>query len=63
VDQLFNLEANQHMWMEQGLDDGSAQPAAYLHDDRVREGVSALLVLDHAEEEEHWLSVEATTMA
>jgi hypothetical protein len=63
VDQLFNLEANQHMWMEQGLDIGSAQPAAYLYDDRVREGVSALLVLDRAEEEEHWLTVEATTMA
>jgi hypothetical protein len=50
------------MWMEQGLDDGRGQPAAYLHNPQIREGISAMLVLDRAEEEEHQLTMEGNTM-
>lgn len=62
VDQLFNPDANQHMWMEQGLEEGDTAPPAYLSDPGVREGISAMLVLDRAEEEEHRLTAEASAM-
>ena len=59
VDQLFNPDANQHMWMEQ---EGDTAPPAYLSDPGVREGISTMLVLDCAEEEEHRLTAEASAM-
>jgi hypothetical protein len=63
VDQLFDPEAkaNQHMWTEQGLEEGGGPPG-YLHDPKIREGISAVLVLDRAEEEEHRLAAEASAM-
>lgn len=52
IDQLFNTEANQEMWLETGLtEDDLAQPARYLHDEGVRSGVVAMLMRDRAEEE------------
>jgi len=50
------------MWMEQGLDDSRGQPAAYLHNPKIREGISAMLVLDRAEEEEYRLTTEGNAM-
>jgi len=63
MDRLFDPEANQHMWMSQGLYPSGGQPPPYLFDSRVREGISAKLVLDRAEEEEHRLQIEAVSMA
>ncbi len=63
MDRLFDPEANQHMWMSQGLYQSGGQPPPYMFDSRVREGISAKLVLDRAEEEEHRLQKEAVSMA
>jgi hypothetical protein len=51
------------MWMGQGLYESSGQPPAYMFDSRFRDGISAMLVLDRAEEEEHRLEMEAVIMA
>ena len=51
------------MWMGQGLYQSGGQPPPYMFDSKVREGISAKLVLDQAEEEEHRLQIEAISMA
>jgi hypothetical protein len=50
------------MWIEQGLDHHNMRSTPYLHDSRVREGISAMLVLDRVAEEEHRLAMEGATM-
>ena len=63
MDQLFNPKANQHMWMGQGLEgEGDPNPPAYLCNPKVREGINAMLTLDHAKEEEVRLQAEGSAM-
>ena len=46
----------------QGLEEDEAAPPEYLFNIRVREGIPALLVLDHAKEEQTRLQVEGSAM-
>ena len=62
IEQLFNPEANQHMWMGQGLGEEEVGPPEYLCNDAVREGIPAVLVLDRAKEEEVRLQAEGSAM-
>ena len=50
------------MWIGQGLEEDEAAPPEYLSNARVREGIPALLVLDHAKEEEVRLQAEGSAM-
>lgn len=63
LDQLFNTEANQEMWLETGLeDDNPIEPPRYLYDESVKSGISAMLVKDRAVEERHRLECELKLM-
>jgi hypothetical protein len=61
INSLFDPDSNQHMWMEQDLNEAASAPR-YMYDSQIREGIAAMLVLDRAEEEEHRLQAEAQTM-
>lgn len=49
------------MWIGEGLED-EEKPPEYLSNPKVREGVSAMLVLRRAKEEESRLQAEGTAM-
>lgn len=61
LDQLFNPEANQHMWMGQGFGEDEAA-LEYLFNASVREGIPAVLILNQAKEEGVRLKVEGSAM-
>jgi hypothetical protein len=63
IDQLFNPEANQHMWMGQGLEgESQTDPPEYLCNPKVREGINGMLALNRAKEEEERLQAEGSAM-
>lgn len=63
INQLFDTNANPHMWVAEGMGgEGFEDPPAYLHDTDIREGIAALLVSDRAEEEMHRLSGQGKAM-
>lgn len=61
---LFALDVDDNIWQDIGLDDGSTEtePPLWLCDDRVREGIKALLELDRCTEEEERLRGECQAM-
>ena len=79
---LFKLDVNDDIWQDVGLEDDDYQdiaPACWLSDEKVCQGILAMLELDHCSEEEvrlikehcamqewfskEWLCVEKAKMA
>lgn len=54
MDCLFNLDVDDGIWQDIGLDetDMTTNPPCWMCDEKVREGIKALLKLDWCEEEE-----------
>jgi hypothetical protein len=51
IAQLYNLEANPHMWMIDAIPTDIAQLPPYLADDDVRRGITSVLMQDRVKEE------------
>ncbi|EIW78899.1 hypothetical protein CONPUDRAFT_26075, partial [Coniophora puteana RWD-64-598 SS2] len=56
--QVFNLDVDNDIWQNTGLDDSSLAPPAWLSNDSVRRGIRAMLEVDRCNEEEARLLVE-----
>jgi len=62
-DGLFQLDVDDDIWQDVGLDDDQDGPVPrWLGDDRVREGIRALLEFDRCQEEEARLGQERCAM-
>lgn len=58
---LFKLDVDDDIWQDVGLEDDDYQdhaPARWLSEDKVRQGISAILELDRCQEEERRLGEE-----
>ena len=56
MDGLFNLDVDDEIWQDIGLEEAdSAAPPRWRSDDTVRAGIKALLELDRCREEEQCL--------
>lgn len=62
IKQLFNPEANAHMWREDGLVSDHSPPP-YLVDEDVRKGIAAMLVTHRVKEEAVRLLCETRSLA
>ena len=63
LEQLFNADANQEMWLETGLEEEDvADVPRYLYDNAVKSGIGAMLMRDRTMEEEGRLMVELGSM-
>lgn len=58
IDNLFNPEANLHMWQDSGLDDDGEMIPSYLTQPGVRDGIAAMLMTRRVKEEQLRLSLE-----
>ena len=60
---LFALDVDDDIWQDTGLDDDQGvQVPRWLGDDKVREGIQALLELDRCSEEQHRVIKERAAM-
>ncbi|KAF8290389.1 hypothetical protein DL93DRAFT_2174209 [Clavulina sp. PMI_390] len=62
LDQLYNPDANLHMWLEDKLPGRFGPLPGYIVDPKVREGIQAMLCLDRMKEEAERLKQERHTM-
>lgn len=51
ITQLYNLDANPHMWMVDAIPTDAGQLPPYLADDKVQCGIMSILANDRAKEE------------
>jgi hypothetical protein len=64
-DRLFNLDVDDDIWQDTGLDDdydGDDAPPRWLSDERVRQGIKSMLEFDRCNEEEMRLIRERCAM-
>jgi len=64
-DCLFNLDVDDDIWQDTGLDDnydGDDAPPRWLSDERVRQGIKSMLEFDRCNEEEMRLTRERCAM-
>ncbi|KAJ3715792.1 hypothetical protein C8R42DRAFT_698260 [Lentinula raphanica] len=60
---LFNLDVDDEIWQDVGLDDvGGQDPPLWLSDDKVRSGIKAVLMRDRCNEELLWLKHELCSL-
>jgi len=59
---LFSLEVEDRIWQDVGLKDDTDGVPCWLGDEAVREGISAMLDLDRAQEELAWVTMEHTNI-
>ena len=59
---LFSLEVDDRLWQDVGLEDDTDGVPCWLGDEAVREGISAMLDLDRAQEELARVTMEHTNI-
>ncbi|KAG1882379.1 hypothetical protein F4604DRAFT_1577463 [Suillus subluteus] len=61
-DGIFQLDVDDNIWQDIGLDDTTVNPPAWLSDEAIRNGIRSQLEVDRCLEEEAWLMRERSVM-
>ncbi|KAK7442255.1 hypothetical protein VKT23_016225 [Stygiomarasmius scandens] len=59
---LFNLNVDDLIWQDIGLDKDEGAPPPWLKDEDIRKGIKAMLEIDRCDEENDWLIVEMQSL-